>query len=158
MAAAEAIEATAVRYPKPPGEEEPRPADSAVPCGVRVGLIARADRDEAWRVARQRFPEDRKGQITHGLAMKASDSVWHKQLSASNAGAAGGNDVYWLEPFQNHKTFCPYLVGDYDRVAAEVGSYIAKGFRTFILDIPPSYEELEHTSVVFARALERLAA
>ena len=134
------------------------PAASAVPCGVRVGLIARADRDQAWRVARDRFPEDRKGQITHGLAMKVSDSVWHKQLSELDAEAAGGDDVYWLGPFKSHKSFCPYLVGDYDRVASEVGNYIDKGFRTFILDIPPSYEELEHTSIVFERALQRIAA
>ncbi len=80
LAAARAIDATAVNYPKPPGEEVDQRGDT-VDSGVRVGIIAREDADEAWRVALERFPEDRKGQITHQLAMKVSDSQWHKQLS-----------------------------------------------------------------------------
>ena len=155
MAAAEAIGATAVKYPKPPGEETGVSPTSPVPCGVRVGIIARQERDEAWAVALERFPEDRKGQLAHGLAMKVSDSSWHKQLSETEAASAGGDSPYWLGPFHNYKTFCPYLVGSYERVAREVSHYIAKGYRTFILDIPPSYEELEHTSRVFQLALER---
>jgi alkanesulfonate monooxygenase len=154
MAAARAIGATAVRYPKPPGEEAGVAPDSSVRCGVRIGIIARQDRDEAWHVARERFPEDRRGQIAHGLAMKSSDSAWHKQLSQLEVETAEEDNPYWLGPFQNYKTFCPYLVGTYERVAREVGDYIAKGYRTFILDIPPSYEELEHTGRVFKRALE----
>lgn len=154
MAAARAIGATAVRYPKPPGEELGVAPDLSVRCGVRIGIIARQDRDEAWRVARERFPDDRRGQIAHGLAMKSSDSVWHKQLSQLEVETAEEDNPYWLGPFQNYKTFCPYLVGTYERVAREVGDYIAKGYRTFILDIPPSYEELEHTGKVFKRALE----
>lgn len=162
MAAAVAIDATAIKYPKPPGEEAGVPADSPVDCGVRVGIVAREDRDEAWRVALERFPEDRRGQLEHGLAMKVSDSVWHKQLSENDrqdaaAGQAGDNP-YWLGPFQNHKTFCPYLVGSYDRVARELADYIAKGYGTFILDIPPSYEELEHTGIVFEKAKRRVTA
>lgn len=154
MAAARAIGATAVRYPKPPGEEMGVAPDSSVRCGVRIGIIARQDRDEAWRVARERFPDDRRGQIAHGLAIKSSDSVWHKQLSQSEVETAEEDSPYWLGPFQNYQTFCPYLVGTYERVAREVADYIAKGYRTFILDIPPSYEELEHMGKVFKRALE----
>lgn len=158
MAAAAAIEATAVKYPKPPGEEVGLPADSPVDCGVRVGIIARDCNDEAWRVAHERFPEDRKGQLTNQLAMKVSDSSWHKQLAGPDAPAGGPGSHYWLGPFHNYKTFCPYLVGDYDRVAAEVAGYIDKGYRTFILDIPASVEELDHTSRVFEQALQRQAA
>ena len=44
---------------------------------------------------------------------------------------------YWLGPFINYKTFCPCLVGSYERVAAELSRYIALDYRTFILDIPP---------------------
>ena len=64
LAAARAIGATAVKYPKPPGEEDDATQDT-IDSGVRVGIIARDDPDEAWRVALERFPEDRKGQITH---------------------------------------------------------------------------------------------
>ena len=65
---------------------------------------------------------------------------------------------YWLGPFENYNTFCPYLVGSYDRVADEVARYISLGFTTFILDIPPSEEEIEHTAVVFDRAQDARVA
>ena len=55
---------------------------------------------------------------------------------------------------QNYKTFCPYLVGSHARVAAELGRYIALGFRTVILDIPPNRDELAHAMEVFRRALQ----
>ena len=85
--------------------------------------------------------------------MKTSDSSWHEQLS-QRVESRSADDPYWLGPFQHYNTFCPYLVGSYDRVAQAVAGYINKGYRTFILDIPPSREELEHTSVVFQRAME----
>jgi alkanesulfonate monooxygenase len=150
LAAARAIGATAVKYPKPPGEEE---EGEGVNAGIRVGVIARDDPEEAWRVALERFPEDRKGQVTHALAMKTSDSKWHQQLSELGDQPVGEENPYWLGPFKNYKTFCPYLVGSYDAVSAEIGRYMGVGFRTFILDIPPSDEELEHTAAVFERAL-----
>jgi len=155
LAAAKAIGATAVKYPKPPGEYENDPPDENIDSGVRVGIIAREDGDEAWRVAHERFPEDRKGELAHQLAMKTSDSVWHKQLS--ELGKTSENNPYWLIPFQHYKTFCPYLVGSYSTVAAEVARYIKLGFRTFIVDIPPTEEELYHTDVVFKRAAKESA-
>jgi len=62
------------------------------------------------------------------------------------------HNPYWLVPFENYKTFCPYLVGSYDRVAEEISRYVAVGFRTFILDIPPDQEELRHAGIVFQQA------
>jgi alkanesulfonate monooxygenase len=118
---------------------------------VRVGIVARESPEEAWRVALERFPEDRKGQITHNMAMKVSDSHWHKQLSGRHEN--GERDVYWLGPFQNYKTFCPYLVGSHEQVASELAGYVRLGSNTFILDIPPSEEELRHTQTVFREAL-----
>jgi alkanesulfonate monooxygenase len=155
LAAARAIDATAVKYPKPPDEEEDQRGDT-IDSGVRVGIIARETGDEAWRVALDRFPEDRKGQITHKLAMKVSDSQWHEQLSKLGEKPVSDENPYWLGPFQNYNTFCPYLVGSYERVADEVAGYISAGYKTFILDIPPSEEELEHTAVVFREATSRV--
>src|SRR5256886_975014 len=94
LAAAQAIGAVAVKYPKAP-EEEVAP-NEGVGAGVRVGIIAREDGDEAWRVARERFPEYRRGQLTHQLAMKVSDSVWHGQLSDLADATAAGDSPYWL--------------------------------------------------------------
>lgn len=152
IAAARAIGAVAVQYPKPVGEYERETPPDGIERGIRIGVVAREDPDEAWRAARERFPEDRAGQLTHQLAMKVSDSVWHKQLSDLGKQTESDDNPYWLEPFQNYGTFCPYLVGSYDRVASEVARYTALGYETFILDVPESPEELEHIGEVFARA------
>lgn len=152
-AAAEAIGATPVRYPEAPGAE----TVEAAPGGVRVGVIARPDAKEAWAVAEERFPPDRHGQVAHKMAMTVSDSHWHHQLSgsATPTGALGEEpDPYWMGPFHNYKTFCPYLVGSHEVVAGVVARYIDEGTHLFVLDIPPSAEELAHTGTVFERARE----
>jgi alkanesulfonate monooxygenase len=157
MDAARRLGATAVEYPKPTSEYAAAPRSGAR-SGMRIGIIARAEDAEAWSVARARFPEDRKGQLTHQLAMKVSDSAWHRQLSELRRIAAEAENPYWLVPFQNYKTFCPYLVGSHDRVADEVARYVNAGYGTFILDIPASAEEMQHIGVVFERAARRCTA
>lgn len=157
FAAARAIGAVPVKYPKPPGEEVL--LEDAAAFGIRVGIIARETEDEAWRVAQERFPPDRRGRIAHGVAMKVSDSRWHEQLSRTDVDVSGNGsrNPYWLLPFQNYKTFCPYLVGAYDHVAELVAAYIRLGARTFILDIPASASELDHTAVALHAAAEAAA-
>lgn len=152
LAAARATGATAVKYPEPPSQCRAAPSSQDGPCGLRIGIVARPHEDDAWRVAWKRFPEDRKGQITHQLAMKVSDSTWHKRLAEVGRQTNGKRDTYWLHPFENYQTFCPYLVGSYEKVAAEVARYMAAGYWTYILDIPPSQEEFEHLGSVFELA------
>lgn len=159
LAAARALGAVAVKYPQPPGEEQLWVDHADRRFGVRLGVIAREDAAEAWRIANERFPDDRAGQITHRLAMQISDSHWHRQLSGRSTHQESHQideepDPYWLAPFQNYKTFCPYLVGSYDRVARMLAHYMTLGARTFVLDIPPSATELAHVGNVFARAQE----
>lgn len=153
QAAARDLRATAIRYPKPAAEEDPAASDAGG-SGMRMGIIARATEDEAWGVALERFPEDRKGQITHHLAMQVSDSHWHGQLSALSDEPVSDRNPYWLGPFKNYKSMCPYLVGSYGRVATELGRYLAAGYQTFILDIPPDEDELEHTAHAFRRVTQ----
>jgi alkanesulfonate monooxygenase len=152
--AAARIGAVAVKYPKRSGEEVDQAGERS---GMRVGIVTRTSSQEAWSVARERFPEDRKGQIAHTLAMKVSDSHWHRQLSDMAAATSAEDDPYWLLPFENYATFCPYLVGSYERVGAELARYIELGFHSFILDIPASEEELQHIGVVFERARASVA-
>jgi len=151
--AARQLKAVAVEYPKPPADYASALQKNGASCGIRIGVIARPDDHEAWSVARARFPEDRKGQLTHQLAMKVSDSSWHRQLSGLGKNGAEAENPYWLVPFQNYKATCPYLVGSYDRVADEVARYVDIGYSTFILDVPASVEEMRHTGVVFDRAV-----
>lgn len=146
IAAARKIGATSISYPGTPGAETVR---RGVPAGIRIGIIAREESGQAWRIAHERYPVDRKGQLAHAMARKVSDSSWYEQLSEIDERPAEHNSPYWLVPFKNYKTFCPYLVGSYDEVRREVAKYIRAGFRTFILDVPPSREELQHTATVF---------
>jgi alkanesulfonate monooxygenase len=151
LAAARRIGATAIKYPKPANEEAPGAATD-LSTGIRVGIIARPRGADAWQVARDRFPEDRKGQITRQLATKVSDSVWHKQLAERDEQEP--HSPYWLVPFNNYHTMCPYLVGSYEEIAAELSRHFANGSRSVILDVPPSREELQHTFAAFTLALQ----
>jgi len=157
LAAARELGALAVQYPKPADQQEP-PPEGVTALGIRVGIVTRETSAEAWAVARARFPEDRKGQITHQLAMKVSDSVWHQQLSDLGKTPPEVENPYWMVPFENYKTFCPYLVGSYDRIADELARYVGLGYRTVILDVPASPVELEHIGHAFFRATERVPA
>ncbi len=96
LASARAIGATAIGYPRPVKDYETEPLLDDVPSGIRVGIIARETKEEAWRMAHQRFPEDRKGQFTHQLAMKVSDSSWHQQLSETAEEIRTQRSPYWL--------------------------------------------------------------
>jgi alkanesulfonate monooxygenase len=154
-AAAIAMNAIAVEYPGPP--DATRHSD-VVPAGrgIRVGIIARDDADAAWRVAHDRFPEDRRGRLSHTLAMKTSDSSWHRTLSELARERPADGNPYWLWPFEQHRTFCPYLVGDFATVANEIARYLALGHTSFILDIPLSAEDLDTAAIVFQMAREQV--
>jgi alkanesulfonate monooxygenase len=156
--AARQLGATSVEYPKPPAEYAGVAPVNGASSGIRIGVIARSEDAEAWSVARARFPEDRKGQLTHQLAMKVSDSSWHRQLSELGKTGPEAENPYWLVPFQNYKATCPYLVGSYDRVADQVARYVDAGYRTFILDVPASADEMRHIGVTFERAVARCPA
>jgi alkanesulfonate monooxygenase len=153
MLTAQALGATAIEYPKPTEQYSPSlPRGNA---GIRVGIIATETTDRAWEIARHRFPGDPKGRVAHKLAMKFSDSHWHKQLSAMEHDDTTPTGRYWLWPFKNYNTFCPYLVGNYDEVSDELSKYICAGFTNFVLDIPAEEEDLHSTSIVFSKAADK---
>jgi len=152
-AAARALGAVAVEYPVPAADGETTPALEGLAKGIRVGIIARSDEAEAWRVARTRFPADRAGQIAHQLAGRTSDSQWHHQLSE----VADDPPPYWLAPFRNYRTFCPYLVGTHGRLGQELACYLAAGYTTFVLDVPAGEDDLYHANLVFQHARAEVA-
>ncbi|UCF69024.1 MAG: LLM class flavin-dependent oxidoreductase [Acidobacteriota bacterium] len=158
MAAARRLGAVAVRYPKPVDFYEQQPLEQDIQFGVRLGIIARDDEQDAWELAHERFPVDRQGQMVHKMATGSTDSVWHKDLTSLKQEELTDSYPYWLVPFQNYKTFCPYLVGSYRRIAEIVARYINVGFRTFITDIPLDQEELFHQKIVFGMATKMAAA
>lgn len=152
LAAAHSLGGLPVQYPAPASDN----AVHAATFGIRVGIVARDAEDDAWSVATARFPADRAGQLKHQLAMKVSDSSWHKQLSGL-AKEHVDRDAYWMLPFTNYKTFCPYLVGTYDVVATELARHFREGCTTMILDVPIGTEELEHVKRAIRRGAELAA-
>jgi alkanesulfonate monooxygenase len=124
----------------------------SVRWGARTRIIAPAQSHKAWRVAHESFPKSRRGELADLLMTKVRDSVSLQQPSEIGSGPLTQRSQYWLGPFQGCQTFCPYLVGTYERTAVEISRRIAKGYRTFILDIQFWREELEHTGIRFQRA------
>ena len=124
--------------------------------GISVGIIAREDSAEAWRVAHKRFPADPEGAARMKLLLSAAVSSWQPQLAAVAIPDEAPGQTYWLVPFRYHHTFCPYLVGNYDEVAQAVTTYLNGGIRTFVLDIPEEPDDLWHARVAIERAVEAM--
>lgn len=147
--------ALALRYPEPPGASVPGPHNDLGGGGVRIGIVARETDHEAWSVARDRFPDTRAGRMLQQMARNTSDSEWIARLSESKEFPAGSDSPYWMGPFKTYATFCPYLVGSYERVAAEVARYVDIGCRTFILDTARAESDYADITEVFARVTTR---
>jgi alkanesulfonate monooxygenase len=121
--------------------------------GICIGIIARDDSFEAWRIARKRFPADPEGAERMKLLLSASVSSWQPQLASVPIADEAEGGAYWLVPFRYHHTFCPYLVGSYDEVAQAVTAYLNGGIRTFVLDIPQEPDDLHHARIAIERAV-----
>jgi alkanesulfonate monooxygenase len=132
--------ATRLSYPREPGEytDDSLPSDS----GFRLGIVAREDSDDAWRIAYERFPVDRFGEEFHDLAYESVESHWHRRLSEDAMKASAPIGSYWMYPFRAYKTFCPYIVGSYAETADLLLKYMQLGASTFILDEVPSKDDL----------------
>ncbi len=126
--------------------------------GIRIGIVTAEKTETSWETAHKKFPGDRKGQIMHAMTMKVSDSQWHKQLSEIERDLSGKPSIYWLWPFKNYNTFCPYLVGSYEEVSNELMKYTRAGFTNYILDIPAEERDLQCVGIVFRMAAEKASA
>lgn len=153
-AAAEALGARAVSYALPT-DEPPAIPPPRLTSGLRLGVIARSDREVAWHAAYTRFPPDRRGVLTRALARKVSDSQWHARLCLLAEERADAGSPYWMTPFESYATTCPYLVGSHEEIAGMLAEYFGQGFQTFILDEPESEADLAHARVAFALAMAK---
>ncbi|MFB7667277.1 LLM class flavin-dependent oxidoreductase [Kitasatospora sp. NPDC056138] len=117
--------------------------------GIRIGLIARETREEAWSAAKQYFPPSRVAYMNVKLNGRASDSVWRKGLSDHSHSEVHDN-VYWLGAFLAGGSHSPFLVGTYEDVAEYLGRYVASGVTALILASP--WEEYESNADLMDRA------
>src|SRR5574341_1925379 len=79
----------------------------------------------------------------------------HMPRACSDWGGVRSARPYWrCRSGRRHtapeRSECP--MGSYDRVGTELARYVAVGYRSFILDIPGTEEELQHANQAFRRA------
>ncbi|GAA1602372.1 LLM class flavin-dependent oxidoreductase [Actinoplanes couchii] len=145
----ERLGVTRLAYPREIGTYQgPAPLHRG---GVGWGVIARDTAEEAWAVARRRFPIDRQGEKIHDFASAGVQSRWHQNLSEDAVAAGAEENAYWLYPFRSYRAFSPYLVGSHAEVAGLLSRYFALGVSTVVLDVDGTLEEadLHHTRIAF---------
>ena len=104
VAAARAIGATAIKYPKPAGEEEPSPWTD-LHCGIRVGIIARPDAERgvgcrARTLSGRSQGTDHPAAGDQGLGLGLAPAAHRSRPSATDS-------PYWLVPFQQLQDHVP---------------------------------------------------
>ena len=155
LKASEVLDAVPVRYPEPSGEA---PYGGPRGGGVRIGIIARDTDEEAWSVAHERFPKSRAGRLAQMAARGSSDSHWTAKLSAAEEFPGGPESPYWMGPFLNYATYCPYLVGSHEKVEAELVRYVEGGCEAFIMDTARDDGDYAAVAATFARVSARIPA
>ncbi|HTE39528.1 MAG TPA: LLM class flavin-dependent oxidoreductase [Steroidobacteraceae bacterium] len=152
-AAALELDACAVRYLLPAHEYGGKSFDPRIEHGARLGIIVRNARDEAWATAKRRYPPSKDGAIIRQYSDSLSDSTWVKELGKAVAIPEG--HPYWLGPYRNYQTSCPFLVGDFEEVVTELAAYVRLGIRTFLLEQPEDFEDSNLISRAFNLARSR---
>jgi alkanesulfonate monooxygenase len=150
LAVAKQLGARAIQYLRPSYEYAAGTYDPRDEHGTRLGVIVRESSEEAWAVARRRFPEDADGRALRELAVAVTDSVWVKELEREIRTPAG--HPYFLDAYRTYKSHCPFIVGSTSEVSAEIASYLRVGFRTFLLEQPTDAEDSRRITHVFRRA------
>lgn len=154
LAAGEALGYSQLSCPLPPEEYvNPEIRRNRFGAGASIGIIARDDSAEAWRIARKRFPVDADGAAKMQLLLAATESKWQAQLAASSIADEPEDEAYWLVPFRYRHTFAPYLVGSHDEVAQVLRTYLDGGARAFVLDVPQEPDDLHHARIAIERAV-----
>jgi alkanesulfonate monooxygenase len=149
--------ATPIEHPPPAGSgTHPERARTKGGHGVHIGIITDRDEAHAWSIARERFPDDRKGPLACHRA--ARPDVRSPEVSFDAANRDGIGETYWLAPFQHYHATCPYLVGSYDQIAAELARLVEEGCTTFILDEPANESEMQQIAFTFELVTEHYAA
>lgn len=114
--------------------------------GIRIGIITRETKEEAWRVARSRFKVDPKSLVAARMKLR-SESTWNKTLAGLALNAETYDEVYWLGSYLSGEA-APALVGDYNSVSAYLEKYLDLGVNTLLID-PWIEEDFFHIDKVF---------
>src|SRR2546430_3281404 len=150
--AARLLGAVPILYAKPAKDSASTAVNTGGHFGIRIGVIARPSEEEAWKEAHQKFPEEKKGKMIHGLAMKVSDSVWHHELSRTLEENKTARSCYWLAPFENLKTLFPFLGGRYQQVGEGLRRSLGLRYRQSNGHVTSSVQRLHPATNAFQLA------
>lgn len=155
QAMAAAVADVAITHPEPVEQFADTflsPAGKDLGTGIRIGLIARPTKEEAWSAARALFPEERITRLMTQMRRR-SESDWMRRLAHLATKEGVYDEVYWTGAF--HKESMPTLVGTYREVADYLERYLALGVRTVILGGVYAEEDFQHVAVVLAELRSR---
>ncbi|WP_168122413.1 LLM class flavin-dependent oxidoreductase [Paenibacillus sp. HB172176] len=146
--AASQVADVAISHPEPIGQFAQSPIlrlRGKADIGMRIGILARETREEAWRAAHAKYKLDHKSLVVARMKLR-SESSWNKSLAQLALQAETHDDVYWLGGFLGGDA-APILVGDYASVSGYLRKYAELGVNTLLLD---SYaeEDFYHTDKI----------
>ncbi|MFF5563263.1 LLM class flavin-dependent oxidoreductase [Streptomyces sp. NPDC012623] len=150
--AADAIGDVSVTHPEPVrqfSETFLGSAGTRPKIGIRIGILARESRDEAWAVAHARYRSNRAAELQTTLK-KRSESDWSRRLAHLSSRGGVHDEVYWTGAFHSGKGSMPLLVGGHGEVADYLERYLSLGVDTIILGGPLDEGEFRTTSRVIA--------
>lgn len=123
---------------------------------VNLGILTRATEAEAWRAAREKFPENEDGQVILAESMHNTDAEWKRRLTIIAKQEKIAAPGYWMGPFKNFQADQPYFVGSHQQTAALLTGLVREGVDTFVLDLLPDEEEFANVNAAFAIAAQEL--
>ncbi|PFZ92287.1 LLM class flavin-dependent oxidoreductase [Bacillus wiedmannii] len=116
--------------------------------GIRIGIIARETKEEAWRAARERYNiSEREAALAIKLNKKPSNAS-DKNIEMLAKEAEIYDDVFWLGSYLSGRNNNPFLVGSYEDVADYLFKYYKLGVRAFLIADLFSEEKFYHTEKV----------
>ena len=118
--------------------------------GLNFGIFAREERDQARQAAKRRFLDSDENRELLKLTMENTDSVWKRRLNEAGKTSELYENGYWLLPFLTFQADCPYLVGSYADIGANLRCFAEKNVGTIILDVVADEQELHHVCKALA--------
>lgn len=118
--------------------------------GINFGIFARQTRDEARREAKLVFQDSVEHRELLKYTMENTDSIWKRRLNEAGQTGELYENGYWLLPFLTYRADCPYLVGSYADIGANVRRFAEKNVGTVILDVLADENELQHACKALA--------
>ncbi|MCD1257416.1 LLM class flavin-dependent oxidoreductase [Paenibacillus athensensis] len=116
--------------------------------GIKIGVIARETKEEAWMEAHRRFPVSATGKMATKMKAK-SESVWLRQMAELTLASDNRDEVFWMGGFASGIANNPILVGDYEQVSQYIGQYVEAGVNEIIVAGLLDEHDFRHTAEVF---------